>query len=339
MPHFFNAFDFLSLSNTLFFNFCSALFFISIAIGVFDFSFPYSARFFLMDSSTVAAESSTFKWSYDVCLSFRGEDTRDNFTSHLDMALRQKGVNVFIDDQLERGEQISETLFKSIHKTSISIVIFSENYASSTWCLDELVEIIECKKSKGQEVLPIFYKVDPSDVRKQTGWFGGALAKHEANFMEKIPIWRDALTTAANLAGWDLGTIRKEADLIQVIVERVLSILNQTHTPLKVAEYPVGIDYKIESLYWTQEMYKSECVDMVGIYGIRGIGKTTLAKALYNKIASQFEGCCFLSNVREASKQFNGLAQLQKKLLFQILKYDLEVVDLDRGHNIKQAGQ
>ena len=208
MPHFFNAFDFLSLSNTLFFNFCSALFFISIAIGVFDFSFPYSARFFLMDSSTVAAESSTFKWSYDVCLSFRGEDTRDNFTSHLDMALRQKGVNVFIDDQLERGEQISETLFKSIHKTSISIVIFSENYASSTWCLDELVEIIECKKSKGQEVLPIFYKVDPSDVRKQTGWFGGALAKHEANFMEKIPIWRDALTTAANLAGWDLGTIR-----------------------------------------------------------------------------------------------------------------------------------
>lgn len=101
----------------------------------------------------------------------------------------------------------------------------------------------------------------------------------------------------------------------------------------------VGIDSKIESLYWpTEEMYKSECVDMLGIYGIRGIGKTTLAKALYNKIASQFEGCCFLSNVREASKQFNGLAQLQKKLLFQILKYDLEVVDLDRGHNIKQAG-
>uniref|UniRef100_A0A0A0LFS0 TIR domain-containing protein n=1 Tax=Cucumis sativus TaxID=3659 RepID=A0A0A0LFS0_CUCSA len=52
-----------------------------------------------------SAESSTFKWSYDVCLSFRGEDTRDNFTSHLDMALRQKGVNVFIDDQLEREIQ------------------------------------------------------------------------------------------------------------------------------------------------------------------------------------------------------------------------------------------
>uniref|UniRef100_A0A9I9EBM1 TIR domain-containing protein n=1 Tax=Cucumis melo TaxID=3656 RepID=A0A9I9EBM1_CUCME len=156
-----------------------------------------------MDSST---ESSTFKWSYDVFLSFRGEDTRTNFTSHLDMALRQKGVNVFIDDKLERGEQISESLFKSIQEALISIVIFSQNYASSSWCLDELVKIIECKKSKGQIVLPIFYKVDPSDIRKQSGTFGEALAKHQAKFQTKTQIWREALTTAANLSGWDLGT-------------------------------------------------------------------------------------------------------------------------------------
>uniref|UniRef100_A0A0A0LII9 TIR domain-containing protein n=1 Tax=Cucumis sativus TaxID=3659 RepID=A0A0A0LII9_CUCSA len=290
-----------------------------------------------MGSNAAGAESSSsspINWIYDVFLSFRGEDTRSNFTSHLHMFLRHKGVNVFIDDRIERGEQISEALLKTIQCSLISIVIFSENYASSTWCLDELVEIIECKKSKGQKVLPIFYKVDPSDVRKQNGCYGEGLAKHEANFMEKIPIWRNALTTAANLAGWDLGTIRNEADLIQVIVKEVSSTLNVT-TP---SDKPllVGIDSKIESLYWpTEEMYKSECVDMLGIYGIRGIGNTTLAKALYYKMASQFECCCFLSNVREASKQLNGLAQLQKKLLFQILKYDLEDVDdLDRRNNI-----
>ncbi|KAG6599275.1 Disease resistance protein RUN1, partial [Cucurbita argyrosperma subsp. sororia] len=279
--------------------------------------------------------SPNLKWSYDVFLSFRGEDTRSNFTSHLDMALRQKGVNVFIDDKLSRGEQISESLFRSIEGALISIVIFSENYASSSWCLDELVKIIECKKSKGQIVWPIFYKVNPSDIRKQTGSFGEALATHQVKFKTKIQIWREALTTAANSSGWDLGT-RKEADLIQDLVKEVLSILNLICTPLYVAKYPVGIDYQLETLrlhshYWTEP---SISVYMVGIYGIGGIGKTTFAKALYNKIANQFEACCFISKVRETSKQFNGLVQLQENLLHEILKEDLKVGNLDRGINI-----
>ena len=95
-----------------------------------------------MDSSTVATKSPTFGWSYDVFLSFRGEDTRDKFISHLVVALRQKGVNFFIDDKLDRGHQISKSLLKSIEESRISIIIFSQNYASSTWCLDELVKII-----------------------------------------------------------------------------------------------------------------------------------------------------------------------------------------------------
>ncbi|XP_023537666.1 disease resistance protein RPS6-like isoform X3 [Cucurbita pepo subsp. pepo] len=294
-----------------------------------------------MDSSIAMSESSALspnlKWRYDVFLSFRGEDTRSNFTSHLDMALRQKGVNVFIDDKLNRGELISESLFRSIEEALISIVIFSENYASSSWCLDELVKIIECKKSKGQIVCPIFYKVDPSDVRKQTGSFAEALTTHQAKFKTKIQIWKDALTAAANLSGWNLGS-RREADLIQNLVEEVLSILNLNCTPLYVAKYPVGIDYQLNFLrlhspYWTQDE-PSIGVYMVGIYGIGGIGKTTLAKALYNKIAHQFEACCFLSKVREASKQFNGLVQLQETLLHEILKEDLKVGNLDKGINI-----
>ncbi|KAG6599271.1 Disease resistance protein RPV1, partial [Cucurbita argyrosperma subsp. sororia] len=162
--------------------------------------------------------------SYHVFLSFRGEDTRTNFTSHLVMALQQKCVNVFIDDKLERGEQISESLFRSIEGALISIVILSENYASSSWCLDELVKIIECKKSKDQKVLPIFYYVDPSTIRKQTETFGEALAKHQAEFKTKIQIWREALTTAANLSGWHLRPRygRNEADFIQDIVKQVL---------------------------------------------------------------------------------------------------------------------
>ena len=157
-------------------------------------------------SSSSSSSSSTCRWSYDVFLSFRGEDTRKNFTSHLCEALRGKGINTFIDDDLQRGEEISVELLKAIELSKILIVVFSKNFASSTWCLNELVKIFECKsKSNDQWVLPIFYKVDPSEIRKQDGEYGIALAEYEEKFkndIEKVQTWRKTLTEAANLFGF-----------------------------------------------------------------------------------------------------------------------------------------
>ena len=152
-----------------------------------------------------AAAASSSQRHYDVFLSFRGEDTRNNFTAHLYHALCQKGINTFIDDdKLERGQVISPALVAAIENMEFSIIIFSKNYASSRWCLKELVKIVECMKSRRQRVLPIFYNVDPSDVRRQRGIFGEALAKHEENSenMERVQNWKDA--QVANLSGWDL---------------------------------------------------------------------------------------------------------------------------------------
>ena len=155
----------------------------------------------------ISSSSSSFERGYDVFLSFRGEDTRNNFTAHLYKELRTKGINTFIDDdKLGRGQVISPALVAAIENSMFSIVVLSENYASSGWCLEELVKILECKESRGQRVLPIFYNVDPSDVRKHMGKFGEALAKHEEIFKEnmgRVQIWRDALTQVANLSGWD----------------------------------------------------------------------------------------------------------------------------------------
>ena len=147
--------------------------------------------------------SSTAPYMYNVFLSFRGEDTRYNFTSHLYEALRDKGFNTFIDDvNLQRGEEISTELLKAIELSMISIVVFSENYASSTWCLKELVKILECKNFD-QLVLPVFYKVNPSEVRKQEGKFGIALTEHEEKHNKyTIQSWRAALTKASDLAGF-----------------------------------------------------------------------------------------------------------------------------------------
>ena len=95
-------------------------------------------------------------------------------------------------------------LLKAIELSKSSVVVFSENYASSSWCLDELVKIVECRNN-GQLVLPVFYKVDPSEVRKQKGKFGAALSQHEENLKDnvvKVQRWRAALTKATSLSGW-----------------------------------------------------------------------------------------------------------------------------------------
>ena len=152
----------------------------------------------------VSFSSSTCWCDYDVLLSFRGEDTRNGFTGHLYRALCDKSINSFIDNDLRRGEEISSELLKVIKSSRISIIIFSQNYASSTWCLDELVEILNCKQN-GQLVQPVFYKVDPSEVRNQKGNFKVALDKHENKFkndMEKVQKWRTALSDAASMSGW-----------------------------------------------------------------------------------------------------------------------------------------
>ena len=153
------------------------------------------------------SSSSTRQRKYDVFLSFMGEDTRKNFSDHLYTALKQKGINTFRDEEeLERGKSISE-LFKAIEESHIAIVIFSKNYASSKWCLDELAKINKCRKEMGLIVLPIFYNVDPSDVRKQVGTFEQVFMNHQKCFednIEKVKRWRAALRKVADITGWHL---------------------------------------------------------------------------------------------------------------------------------------
>ena len=152
-----------------------------------------------------SSSSCTRQWSHDIFLSFRGEDTRYGFTGHLYTALCNYGLNTFFDKNLERGEEISKELLKTIEMSMISIVVLSENYASSSWCLDELVKILECRNTGWiRKVYPIFYKVTPSEVRNNEGKFGIALDNHEKKFkddMEKVKRWREALIEVANLSG------------------------------------------------------------------------------------------------------------------------------------------
>ena len=153
-----------------------------------------------------SSSSSTCRWKYDVFLSFRGEDTRTGFTTYLYKALEQKGINTFMDDKLPRGEEISAELLKTIEESMILVIVFSKNYAESKWCLNELVKIVECSENEEMILLrPIFYNVEPKEVRNQLGNFGIALANHEKEFkdnMGKMLRWREALSKAASVSGW-----------------------------------------------------------------------------------------------------------------------------------------
>jgi hypothetical protein len=146
---------------------------------------------------------------YDVFLSFRGEDTRDNFTSHLYAELRRQNIETFIDYRLERGDEINSSLVEAIEKSKIYVIILSEHYASSSWCLDELIEVLKCKEERyGREVIPVFYKVDPRNVRHQRQSYADDLVKHHQRFGGKLDAWKAALTKVAGLSGWDSHVTR-----------------------------------------------------------------------------------------------------------------------------------
>jgi predicted ATPase len=107
-----------------------------------------------------------------------------------------------------------------------------------------------------------------------------------------------------------------------------------SHTYLNVAKYPVGIESRVQDINVLLSIGMND-IRMVGIFGVGGIGKTTIAKAIYNLIAYQFEDSCFLANVRETSKQECGLVQLQETLLSEILgDSSLKVGNVDRGINV-----
>ncbi|KAI9071819.1 hypothetical protein K1719_046223 [Acacia pycnantha] len=178
------------------------------------------------------SSSITDKWSYDydVYLSFCGEDTRFSFIDFLHHSLLQKGLRVFLAESIGRVEPTTSTIFEPIHKSIIAIIVFSENYVNS-FCLQELVQILECFKEEGRLIFPVFYDVNPSEVRDQRGSYAKALARLEERFIDKrdqVEEWRQALSQAAEIKGYHFQTRTMYLhEFIGPIVEEVTARINK----------------------------------------------------------------------------------------------------------------
>ncbi|XP_054816884.1 TMV resistance protein N-like [Prosopis cineraria] len=283
----------------------------------------------------LATTSSSFhyQWTCDVFINFRGEDTRYGFTGNLYHSLSQKGIRTFLDDEkLRRGDEITPAVLKAIENSRMATTVFSKNYATSSFCLDELVKIYQCIKGNGRLVLPIFYDLEPSEVRHQKDNYERALSMHTKNRKvdeEKIQSWKHALTEESNISGFHFDPRHGyEYQLIERIATEISSKIDRI--PLYVSRYPVGLESRVVSIKFLLEIGSNEEVNMVGICGIGGIGKTTIARAVYNSVADNFDGMCFLHDIKEKSSKL-GLQQMQETMISKIIGVDVKIQDAHEG--------
>ncbi|CAH1440589.1 unnamed protein product [Lactuca virosa] len=278
-----------------------------------------------------SSSSSTHGRGYDVFLSFRGVDTRNSFTNHLYNALIHANITTFLDDEeIETGEDLKPELESAIKSSKASVVVLSRNYATSTWCLDELVLILEQRRTSKHLVIPIFYHVEPTHIRKQQSSFGDAMDKHrqkmeaetdenkKIQWAQKMDRWNKALIEVADLKGKDAND-RIEVELIDEIVNDIFRKLRiPSRFPLPQL---IGMDNSIEFVTSWLKDASSHTTNLLAILGLGGMGKTSLAKYVYALHFHEFDTSSFIENITgRCDEKSNGILDIQKQLYDDILK-------------------
>ncbi|ESQ41079.1 hypothetical protein EUTSA_v10012489mg [Eutrema salsugineum] len=286
-----------------------------------------------LSPSSVPPPSSSRIWTHHVFPSFRGEDVRRDFLSHIQMEFQRNGITPFIDNEIKRGESIGPELIRAIRGSKIAIILLSRNYASSKWCLDELVEIMKCREELGQTVMAIFYKVDPSDVKKLTGDFGRVFRKTcSGKKKEDTERWRQALAKVATIAGYHSNNWDNEVAMIKKIATDISNMLNNS---ISSSDFDglVGMRAHLEKME-PLLCLESDEVRMIGIWGPPGIGKTTIARVVYHQLSNSFQLSVFMENIkanytRPCSDDYSTKLQLQQQFMSRITNHkDMEVSHL-----------
>ncbi|XP_027906193.1 TMV resistance protein N-like isoform X2 [Vigna unguiculata] len=280
-----------------------------------------------------ASSSFQHQRMYDVLINFAGEDIQRKFVSHLDSVLTSVGISTFLHHQNAVKEMYTEEPI--LNMCQVVIVVFTKTYSQSAWCLHQLQQIIQWHETYRRHVLPVYYEIQPSDVRLQKGDFGKAFTEtaHQTfsgkQLEHGMSRWRYALTKAANFFGWDESNHRSDAELVDAIVKSVLNL-----SVLSATNFPVGLQSHVEDVIRTIKNKSTE-VCTIGICGMEGSGKTTIAKAIYNHIHGTFKEKSFIEDIARVSRT-KGYAHLQGQLLSDILKSKVEIHSVEMGRRMLQ---
>ncbi|CAI0421116.1 unnamed protein product [Linum tenue] len=272
--------------------------------------------------------------NYEVFLSFRGPDVRTTFADSLYHFLDHSKIRTFFDDEgLRKGEKIAPSLVQAIQESKIYIPILSQGYASSKWCLEELSLMVKSlNQNQGHILLPIFYFVEPRDVRRQEGSYSRAFRQHSRNHdAETVKEWKEALQVVSNMKGWHVTESDGQGAVIDKIFSQVWSHLMGNYRI--VTDELIGVESHVKEVRDLLDL-DSKGVKIVGIYGMGGIGKTTISKAVYNDVSSRFERSCFLEDIRETLLKNDGAVTLQNKIISSIMRHDSHVKDTSEGIHI-----
>ncbi|CAN1219434.1 Disease resistance protein RUN1 [Linum perenne] len=245
-------------------------------------------------------------------------------------ALSDKQIKTFIDDNLNKTDSINQ-LISILERCALSVVVFSHKFADSVWCLEEVVAIARKMAESGHLVLPIFYKVQPSDVTDASGSYATTISrKFESD--EDAKRWLDALKDVANCVGHTSQAIQIESELIKTIVEDVQKQLIDMSPPV-VSSNLVGMSSRILKMEKLLAIDTLDDTRIIGLWGMGGVGKTTLAKACYERIASSKKGkikCHFVRNINGVCERCNGVERIVHELYSKLLSEDgLSCEDLD----------
>jgi hypothetical protein len=168
---------------------------------------------------------------YDVFINHRGSDVKNTLASHIYYRLKEQGLRVFLDKhELQKGVKVKPQIEEAIQTAPLHIAVLSPRYAESSWCLNELVLMLESRK----RILPVFYGVKPSDLRRTRG--GDGVYARSLDVLEKkrtwdsqplydsntIKKWRDALSEVADISGFELKACNgDEGELVDKVVQSV----------------------------------------------------------------------------------------------------------------------
>ncbi|KAL1199772.1 putative disease resistance protein [Cardamine amara subsp. amara] len=240
--------------------------------------------------------------SSDVYISFnRWEDTvRYSFVSHLSAAFHRRGISSFIG---ENGSDSESNGISNLENCKASVVVFSEKYSSSKSCLEELVKVSNRRRNNCLAVVPVFYPVTKPFVKKQIWDLDDGDVK-------------SALLEMVDLPGPKSYNNNKQSDsdFVEEIVADVREKLNITNK--------IGIYSKlrmIETLLYKQPWG----VRSIGLWGMAGIGKTTLAEATFDQFSGDYEASCFIRDFNTAFQE-KGLYSLLEQHFGKILEEELD---------------